>query len=368
MALTKITTDGLSDNAITADKIASGAVTVADIPDGEITAAKLHTTAISGKLGYTPVSPTDLALKADTTTVNTALALKATIDSTTGAVRLPVGTTAQRPASPVSGSMRFNTTSSVVEFYSNSTWVGIGLKDGSSFGTAASSAAAIKVVNPNVTNGIYWLLVPNVNSGVPFQCYCDFVIDGGIGYAMIVNQYFTANEEGPSFTTMAAGNSGAAAYDSEYSVSPNAMLANYGVTKLAVFARTNNGSSAGGIQSASTYRWVRFSGPTSTQYTNIFNNKYDTNQFTGSFLTADGNTGTAYFPNSHTGTGGVTQVTNGATVNDNILYEYKPQGGTDPNHYWVVAHGRTGDTYWGTNPLYQSSGALVNRWGGILIY
>ncbi len=61
MALTKITTDGLSYNAITSDKIAIGAVTVADIPDGEITAAKLHTTAIATKLGYTPVSPADLA-------------------------------------------------------------------------------------------------------------------------------------------------------------------------------------------------------------------------------------------------------------------------------------------------------------------
>lgn len=71
MALTKITTDGLSDNAITADKIASGAVTVADIPDGEITAAKLHTTAIQDKLGYTPVNPTDLS------TVNSALNTKA---------------------------------------------------------------------------------------------------------------------------------------------------------------------------------------------------------------------------------------------------------------------------------------------------
>jgi len=38
----------------------SDAVTVANIPDNEITAAKLHTTAIQDKLGYTPVSPTQL--------------------------------------------------------------------------------------------------------------------------------------------------------------------------------------------------------------------------------------------------------------------------------------------------------------------
>lgn len=61
MSFTKITSDGIGDNAITSTKIAAGAVTVADIPDGEISAAKLHSTAISDKLGYTPVSPTDLS-------------------------------------------------------------------------------------------------------------------------------------------------------------------------------------------------------------------------------------------------------------------------------------------------------------------
>ncbi len=38
----------------------SDAVTIANIPNGEITADKLHTTAIQDKLGYTPVSPTQL--------------------------------------------------------------------------------------------------------------------------------------------------------------------------------------------------------------------------------------------------------------------------------------------------------------------
>ncbi len=68
MAFTKITSDGIGDNAVTSDKIASGAITAADIPNGEITAAKLATTAISDKLGYTPVSPT---------TLNTSLGFKA---------------------------------------------------------------------------------------------------------------------------------------------------------------------------------------------------------------------------------------------------------------------------------------------------
>jgi hypothetical protein len=54
---------------ITSDSLAAGAVNVSALPDGVVSAAKLHTTAISDKLGYTPVSPTDLssglALKAN---------------------------------------------------------------------------------------------------------------------------------------------------------------------------------------------------------------------------------------------------------------------------------------------------------------
>jgi hypothetical protein len=292
------------------------------------------------------------------------------INTSTGYFDLPSGTTAQRPGSPGTGMTRFNTSTSVAEFYNGSGWVGIGLKDGTTSSQAASSAAAIKAVNPSVQSGVYWLQINGVNSSIPFQCYCDFSINGGIGYAMIVNQYFTGYEEGPSFTTMAGGISGTAGYDSEYSISPNAVLANYGLTKLAVFARTNNGTGTAGIQSASTYRWVAFTGPSAAQYNNIFNNRYDNTQFTGSFVTADGNSGTAYFPNSHSGGGGVTQITNGTTVNNYILYEYKPQGGSDPNHYWMVANGRDGDNYFAINSTYgsNSGNVLYNRWGGVLIH
>jgi hypothetical protein len=42
--------------------------------------------------------------------------------SSTGALTLPVGTTAQRPASPVNGMLRYNTTLNKVEGYANSAW------------------------------------------------------------------------------------------------------------------------------------------------------------------------------------------------------------------------------------------------------
>lgn len=41
----------------------------------------------------------------------------------TGALDLPVGTTAQRPSAPVTGMWRFNSTTNGLEYYNGSSWV-----------------------------------------------------------------------------------------------------------------------------------------------------------------------------------------------------------------------------------------------------
>lgn len=51
--------------------------------------------------------------------------LKNTLIDDTGYLQLPVGTTAQRPGSPVSGDMRWNTDNSNVEVYNGTSWVGV---------------------------------------------------------------------------------------------------------------------------------------------------------------------------------------------------------------------------------------------------
>ena len=292
------------------------------------------------------------------------------ISSRTDAITLPRGTTAQRPGTSVAGMGRFNTTTTRTEFFNGNVWVNVGGNaDGSTSSSAAASAKAIKQVVGNPTSGVYWLQVPNVNGGNPFQCYCDFTMDGGIGYAIIFNQYFEGAESGPAHASFASSTITTAGFDSEYQVAPTAMVSNYGLTKLAVFARTG-GVASGGITGATYYNWAAFTGPTTTQFNNIFTNGYNGNQFTGTFNSSDGNTGTAYFPNGHGNTGGVTQITNGDIVNNYIIYEYKQGGGTDPNHFWMVANGRNGDTYWVNNNRYGSGSGNVmyNRWGGVALY
>lgn len=44
--------------------------------------------------------------------------------TTTGSFVIPVGTTAQRPASPANGMIRLNTTNNALEGYANNAWVG----------------------------------------------------------------------------------------------------------------------------------------------------------------------------------------------------------------------------------------------------
>jgi len=75
----------------------------------------------------TPAGGTVELVPADTAsnvTVNVQAANSALVyaDSATGGVYLPAGTTAQRPASPVTGMMRFNTTTGLVEMYNGTSW------------------------------------------------------------------------------------------------------------------------------------------------------------------------------------------------------------------------------------------------------
>jgi hypothetical protein len=137
MAISKITTNALADSAITSAKIADGTVVAVDIAAGSIGASKLETSNSDG----------------------------------TGAISVPLGTTAQRPASPTAGMIRYNTTVGVLEQYTTAGWVGIepaptltsvvlpgtqtAVFDGDTItinGTGFKSGATVKFVGPtNIT-------------------------------------------------------------------------------------------------------------------------------------------------------------------------------------------------------------------------
>jgi hypothetical protein len=82
--------------------------------------------AVSGSAGLKTGADSSgvLALQTNGTTAVTVGTDQNTTFNTTGAVTLPVGTTAQRPGTPVNGMMRVNTTANTLEVYStnNSSW------------------------------------------------------------------------------------------------------------------------------------------------------------------------------------------------------------------------------------------------------
>lgn len=107
MALRKVQGGAIADNAITSDKIAAGAVSASDIASS----------AISDKLGYTPANETTVNSQITSALVNPIF--------TGAAIKVPAGTTAERPASPAVGMIRYNTTVAVLEQYTADGWVGI---------------------------------------------------------------------------------------------------------------------------------------------------------------------------------------------------------------------------------------------------
>jgi hypothetical protein len=128
--------------------------------------------------------------------------LKNTTINDTGFLKVATGTQAQRPGSPTQGMTRFNTNTSVVEFWNGTTWVGIGLRDGSSIGSAADSAAAIKTLTGTTTDTFYWIII----DGVATNVWCDMNNNGG-GWMMAMrchnnNNRWTYNDGSWTNTTL----------------------------------------------------------------------------------------------------------------------------------------------------------------------
>jgi hypothetical protein len=138
-----VTNDKIASSAVTSDKIQNGTIVDADInASAGITGTKVEagSTTVRGTLQLTDsTSSTSSTTAATPNSVKTAWdladaalpkaggTLSGNVENTaTGYFDLPVGTTAQRPVSPNSGYVRFNTDLGQYEGYNGSAWASIG--------------------------------------------------------------------------------------------------------------------------------------------------------------------------------------------------------------------------------------------------
>jgi hypothetical protein len=259
---------------------------------------------------------------------------------------------------------------------------------------AAISAAAIKAVVGNPASGVYWLKSQYIDNGRPFQIYCDFTVDGGIGYAIYYNNYFDESDggssgyaAGPSRASMqSTAITGTPGYSNEYNIYPYLMPGGYnngaGATRMMMYVRTNTGVSSRGICGSSNWKWLRIDQLSPLSMRDIWATVMTNNSYQGTFLMNGSNGVRAYAANSiqiegsHGNSGGVSQWNIGNNSNSSVVFEYKPDtsavsgGYTDPNHYWMIDNGDgAAATYFRANTEYGAGGqAFIVRWGGIGLY
>lgn len=106
--------------------------------------------------------------------------------NSTGSHTIPSGTTAQRPASPANGYLRYNTTTAGFEVYNAGSWSSVGTSSGGAIGTYTSPAlSGIQLKSNDYPSGYYWIQPVGYTS--PRYVYVDNTnYDGGWCLVMAV--------------------------------------------------------------------------------------------------------------------------------------------------------------------------------------
>ena len=126
-------------------------------------------------------------------------------DSSTGAAQLPVGTTAQRPASPVTGQLRYNSTIASTEVYNGSGWGALG---NTYLATTLVVAGGGSGGYSNGAGGGAGGLLTNITGLVIGTIYSITVGAGGAGQTAPGTGYNGSNSLISSYTTAIGGGGG----------------------------------------------------------------------------------------------------------------------------------------------------------------
>tara|TARA_R110000851_G_scaffold330381_1_gene503146 strand:- start:288 stop:2774 length:2487 start_codon:yes stop_codon:yes gene_type:complete len=109
-------------------------------------------------------------------------------------LKLPFGTTAQRPTNAHEGIIRYNTDFDNMEILKNNIWTSFGALDGLSSATAAPSASSIlNILGSSATDGLYYLKLTGMSNPEQFYIYFnkEFASEG-------IHNYVVLSTFGPS--------------------------------------------------------------------------------------------------------------------------------------------------------------------------
>jgi hypothetical protein len=128
--------------------------------------------------------------------------------SSTSGIKIPYGTTAQRPTNARVGTLRYNTNFNEIEYFKGTSWFSLGVLDGSIESKAAQSATALRaVLGSTATDGLYYLQMPGMSQPEQFYIYFDkeFASEGIHNY-IVLSTY--GRDGGGIFTTSNWTNTG----------------------------------------------------------------------------------------------------------------------------------------------------------------
>jgi hypothetical protein len=140
--------------ATLAESVQAGGVDTAALQDEAVTGVKIATSSISG----THVSNT-AQLNVDRIGLGGAPATSLDLSAKTDAVRLPTGTSAERPVTPANGDTRYNNTLNAVESYVNGIWQTLSTDAGTVTGVAATLPLASSKGLCVCNNANSWVIV-----------------------------------------------------------------------------------------------------------------------------------------------------------------------------------------------------------------
>lgn len=242
--------------------------------------------------------------------------LKNTTVAGTDSVQLPVGTTAQRPASPVNGDLRFNSQFKVVEYYDGSQWKYFPrvIEDGLILRLDAAEPDSYPGTGTN------WNDLSSSN--------IDGTLTNGVGYSSANGGYLTfdgtndyvdtSNDLDPEADGLFADTGNAwsvsAWFKDDYSTSGSIIAKSGGTGSVATFIVWAGGSSLN----------TRLRGGTILAIDTI-----NTTSWYEVVITWNGTTAKAYLNGSF-----VDNITVGAASNQAVTFKIGAAGGGTPNNYF----------------------------------